>query len=106
LKHFSIYSLLILIVKNIEKLEELSFVKWESSIVIQKFLSIFGLPNEENVAISNFKKPKKKYLAIKKSHKKHWFLAFSFYLKKFVTVLATNVSLPLSPENIIIKNKK
>jgi hypothetical protein len=70
-----------LIVKNIEKLEELPFVKWESSIVIQKFLSIFGLPNEENVAISNFKNPKKN-LAIKKSHKKKWFLAFSFYFKK------------------------
>jgi len=33
-------------------------------------LSIFGLPNEENVAISQLKKPKKKNLAIQKSHNK------------------------------------
>ncbi len=34
-------------------------VKWELSIVIHKFLSIYGLTNEENVAISNLKNPKK-----------------------------------------------
>jgi hypothetical protein len=55
-----------LIVKNIEKLEELPFVKLESSIVIQKFLS-----NDENVAISNLKKPTKIIWQLKKSHKKN-----------------------------------
>jgi hypothetical protein len=44
-----------------------------------EILVYFGLPNEENVAISQFKKPKNNNLAILKSHNKTLIFSFSFY---------------------------